>query len=83
MVASDPKSRTGEEEKKELQKMSVIRLFLSFQDILTAKDSCHANGGKVVQIAKGVDSILIVYGGSSIRRRCCFVFLTCDAKQGL
>ncbi|KAI5121896.1 hypothetical protein M0805_001100 [Coniferiporia weirii] len=48
MVASDPKSRNGDKEKKELQKL------------------IHTNGGKYVQIARGADPILVVYGGTSI-----------------
>ncbi|THH05269.1 hypothetical protein EW145_g4922 [Phellinidium pouzarii] len=47
MVASDPKSRNGDKEKKEL-----LRLI-------------HANGGTYVQVAKGIDPILVVYGGTS------------------
>ncbi|KAL5513056.1 LIG4 [Sanghuangporus vaninii] len=48
VVASDPRNRNGDKEKKELQKL------------------IHTNGGKYVQIAKGIDPILVVYGGSSI-----------------
>ncbi|EJD07416.1 DNA ligase 4 [Fomitiporia mediterranea MF3/22] len=48
MVASDPRNRNGDKEKKELQKI------------------IHVNGGKYVQIAKGIDPILVVYGGLTI-----------------
>ncbi|KAH8116296.1 DNA ligase 4 [Phellopilus nigrolimitatus] len=48
MVASDPRSRNGDKERKELLKI------------------IHVNGGKYVQIAKGIEPILVVYGGTSI-----------------
>ena len=67
MVSSDPKSRTGAEDKKALLQMCVVSMSLSFVYELTDFVRIHAHGGSYVQFARDDPNLLVVYGGQTTR----------------
>ena len=66
---SDPKSRTGEEDKKTLTKMYYPPLS---QDILNWVSfflrRIYANGGTCAQVATNQPELYVIYGGSVTRK---------------
>ena len=66
---SDPKSKTGEEDKKTLTKLYYPP---HFQDILiwVSLFSCriYANGGTCAQVATNQPELYVIYGGSVTRK---------------
>ena len=70
VVSSDPKSRTGEEDKEEITKLySTISLSTSSGSMSVCR--ILANGGKTIQVIPKLlqQPVLIVYGGNVTRRR--------------
>lgn len=67
VVMSDPKSRTGDQDKKDLMKLLVPSRFLvGVIDLNHA--SIHTNGGTCAQIATNQSNLFVVYGGMVTRR---------------
>ena len=67
MVASDPRDRNGDKEKRELLRLQVLSS-CRWRVSDTNPFSIHANGGQYVQVVKGTEPILVVYGGTSTRK---------------
>lgn len=63
---SDPKSRTGEEDKKGLIK-SFVSLFSAQTSYAISGLSIYSNGGTCVQVAHNQPDLHIIYGGTVTR----------------
>lgn len=66
VVMSDPKSRTGEQDKKNLMTLWVVH-FAASQINTNIQIRIHSNGGKCAQIATSQPQLFIVYGGTVTR----------------
>jgi DNA ligase-4 len=67
VVMSDPKSRTGEEDKKALTKQCAHQIIIGFLTDLSIP-RIYANGGSCAQIANNQPDLFVVYGGTVTRK---------------
>lgn len=65
VVSSDPKSKTGDKDKKDLITLWVFCRYV--KDLTHVWYRIHANGGTCAQIATNQPQLFVVYGGKTIR----------------